>query len=160
MNRDNNKWSDPFVGMLVYQELIYLKNNFQIATIILDCAQRSVEGVFDEVIDDFINRGQMTNVHKELLTHILLSKYRSQRAIAGALVGRKSRHTDVLPSNQGNSRLISVNSIEKHLDTLALERIVREVDNDKNVSRIVSSSLLFLSFILTLLSDVLILISA
>ena len=29
VNRDTNKWSDPYVGALIYQELIYLKNNLQ-----------------------------------------------------------------------------------------------------------------------------------
>ena len=120
VNRDTNKWSDPYVGALIYQELIYLKNNLQTGTIILNCAQPTIENVFEEITDDFVNRGQMLGEHKELVNKILLSQYRSQRAIAGAIVGRKTLKTDVLPSIQGNSRLISVNSLSKHMNTEGL----------------------------------------
>ncbi len=72
-------------------------------------------------MDDFANRSQVVEAHKEKLKEILLSKYRSQRAIAGAIVGRKIRVPDILPSNKGNSRLISVNSISKHLNTYGIE---------------------------------------
>ena len=64
----------------------------------------------------------MLGEHKEILNKILLSQYRSQRAIAGALVGRKTLKTDILPSIQGNSRLISVNSLSKHMNTEGLSK--------------------------------------
>ncbi len=50
-----------------------------------------------------------------MLKSIILTQYRSQRAFAGVLTGRKNQRPDALPATKGNSRLISVNSIAENL---------------------------------------------
>ena len=57
----------------------------------------------------------MIQDHKDLLKKVMLTQYRSQRAFAGVLTGRKNLRPDNLPSTKGNSRLISVNSISENL---------------------------------------------
>ena len=59
VNKVTNKWDEPYVGPLLYQELIYLKNNLQTGTIILNCRKSTFGSVIDEIIDDFTNRGQV-----------------------------------------------------------------------------------------------------
>lgn len=60
----------------------------------------------------------MIEDHKDLLKKILITQYRSQRAFAGVLTGRKNLRPDELPSTKGNSRLISINSISENLSEI------------------------------------------
>lgn len=59
VSKVTNKWGEPYVGPLLYQELIYLKNNLQTGTVILNCKKTDFGSVVDEVLDDFTNRGQV-----------------------------------------------------------------------------------------------------
>ena len=61
VNRITNKWDEPYLGPLLYQELIYLKNNLQTGTIILNCRYDNIEALIDEVVGDFVNRGQVNH---------------------------------------------------------------------------------------------------
>ena len=60
-----------------------------LGTVILNSNQQTIEGIVGEVIDDFLNRGQMNREQKEKLKLVLLSQQRSYSAIAGTLTGRK-----------------------------------------------------------------------
>ena len=57
-----------------------------------------------------MNRGQVLAVHKSKVKDIILSQYRSQRAFAGILTGRKNLRHDNLKSTIGNSSLINIRS--------------------------------------------------
>lgn len=59
VNQTTNKWDEPYVGPLLYQELIYLKNSLISGTIILNSHRHNIENVFEDVLDDFVNRGQV-----------------------------------------------------------------------------------------------------
>lgn len=59
VSKVTNKWGEPYVGPLLYQELIYLKNNLQTGSVILNCKKTDFGSVVDEVLDDFTNRGQV-----------------------------------------------------------------------------------------------------
>lgn len=54
-----------------------------------------------------------------MLKSIILTQFRSQRAFAGVLTGRKNQRPDNLPATKGNSRLITVNSIAENLSSAA-----------------------------------------
>ncbi len=75
VNKITNKWGDPHLGPLLYQELVYLKNSLLTGSIILNCRHSTIDAVFDEVLEDLVNRGQVILERKStrtrLISHIL-----------------------------------------------------------------------------------------
>ena len=87
-------WSKPFVGSLVYQNLILLKSKMQYASIILNSIENTFERIVDEVLLDLINRGQLEKDKKDTLKSILLSQHRNNLTLSGAMSGKTKRdHT-------------------------------------------------------------------
>ena len=87
-------WSKPFVGSLVYQNLILLKSKMQYASIILNSRENTFERIVDEVLLDLINRGQLEKDKKDTLKSILLSQHRNNLTLSGAMSGKTKRdHT-------------------------------------------------------------------
>ena len=66
VNTVTDKWGEPYVGPMLYQEFAYLKNNLQTGTVILNCKMTSFDGVIDEVLEDFTNRGQVCSFQMRL----------------------------------------------------------------------------------------------
>jgi hypothetical protein len=96
---ETNIWSKPFVGALLYQNLVYLKNTLQYGTIILNSLKETFESIIDDVLHDLIIRGHLPRDNKERLKSILLSQHRSQIGVAGVLTGKKIPIAELFSSN-------------------------------------------------------------
>ena len=99
-------WSKPFVGSLIYQNLILLKSKMQYASIILNSRENTFERIVDEVLLDLINRGQLEKDKKDMLKSILLSQHRNNLTLSGAMTGTKrsdskGRTFSFVTSNEG-----------------------------------------------------------
>lgn len=96
-------WSKPFVGSLVYQNLITLKNRMQYASIIFKSKENTFERIVDEVIDDLINRGQLNKEKKDELKSVLLTQKRNKQTLGAGLSGVPSSS-----KKRGSSALFSL----------------------------------------------------
>ncbi len=68
-------WSNPYVGALLYQSLLYLKTGLQYGTVILDVEGESFDEILEDVIRDFIDSGHMNKEHRDQFKEILYSQY-------------------------------------------------------------------------------------
>lgn len=100
VNKMTDKWGEPYVGPLLYQELVYLKNNLQTGTIILSCQKTDFSSVIDEVLDDFTNRGQVCLFNQWFkgfilvaLTHSILLLYHF-KDVGGSQRNTEAYHSD------------------------------------------------------------------
>jgi hypothetical protein len=107
---ESNMWSKPFIGPLIYQNLIYLKNNLQYGTIILNSQQETIEGVVEELLHDFIGRGHMNRDHKDNLKGIILSQHRNNQTIASTLAGKKAPLSELFSLDGKHSKFSSNHS--------------------------------------------------
>ncbi|CAF0838647.1 unnamed protein product, partial [Brachionus calyciflorus] len=96
-------WSKPFIGALEYQNLAYLKQGLRSGTVILNPQRNTFEEITDEIIQDFINRGQMNRDHKLKLKSLILSQHRDHLTIAGAMTGKKAPISELFSSNLKHS---------------------------------------------------------
>jgi hypothetical protein len=74
---ETNIWSKPFVSPVIQQNLLYLKSHLQCGTIILNSTHDSIEGVVDDILDDFIHREHMKGDKRIPLRDIILSRNQS-----------------------------------------------------------------------------------
>ena len=79
----------------------------------------------------------MLGEHKEILKSIILTQYRSQRAFAGVLTGRKSQRPDLLPSNKGNSRVITVDEIAEDYSGNDFNKKVEKPEGEVSIQKII-----------------------
>ncbi len=127
-----SEWSSPYVGPIVYQELVNLRHMLMTGSVFLHCQQANIEDVCDEVLGDMVNRGQLNQSHEQKLKDLILSRYRSQRAFAGVLTGRDNMRPDNLKATYGNSRLITVRTLAHNLRSMpTIGHLVVEEDGSR-----------------------------
>jgi hypothetical protein len=100
-------WSKPFVGSLIYQNLILLKSKMQYASIILNSRENTFERIVEEVLLDLINRGQLEKDKKDMLKSILLSQHRNNLTLSGAMSGISKRVSAIFPTSHSKTRKFS-----------------------------------------------------
>ncbi len=100
-------WSNPYVGALVYQSLLYLKTGLQYGTVLLNSDRDSFADVVDDIIQDFIDSGHMNKDNKFLVKRALLSNHRHEMTNSGGFMRKKSTISDFFP---GSRRPSSFNS--------------------------------------------------
>lgn len=122
LDMETNIWSNPYVGALVYQSLLYLKTGLQYGTVLLNSDHDSFADVVDEVIQDFIDSGHMNKENKTLVRRALLSSHRHDPTNSGGFIRKKSTISDFFP---GSRRPSSFNS----------EQVYHSENNSSSASR-------------------------
>lgn len=127
LDLETNMWSNPYVGALVYQSLLYLKTGLQYGTVLLNSDHDSFTGIVDEMIQDFIDSGHMNKENKYLVKRTLLSNHKHDSSNTGGFMRKKSTISDFFP---GSRRPSSFNS----------EQAYQSENNSSSVSRKNSSA--------------------
>ena len=129
-------WSKPFAGALVYQNLVYLKNAFQYATLNLNTRMSTFDGIVDEIITDFLNRGHLNKDNKDKFRSIILSKHRNHLTVAGVLSGldKKASYSEMYSHNRKQSKYHVGNNHHHHHhhssnDAFDNDRLFRKVSS-------------------------------
>ena len=77
----------------------------QYATIILNSKENTFEKIVDEVIQDLLDRGQMSRDNKDSLKNIILSQHRNNMTISSAMTGKKVNNLSGLFSSNHNKNM-------------------------------------------------------
>ena len=92
LDLETNMWSNPYVGALVYQSLLYLKTGLQYGTVLLNSDHDSFTGIVDEMIQDFIDSGHMNKENKYLVKRTLLSNHKHDSSNTGGFMRQEIDH--------------------------------------------------------------------
>ncbi len=133
VDQATDDWGSPYVGPIIYHELMNLRNVLMTGSVTLNCQKLTIEAVCEEILKDMVNRGQLNQLHEQQLKDLIVSKYRSRRAFAGVLTGCDIVRLENFKPVCNNSQLITVRTLMQNMKSLKSMPIMEPVIEEESL---------------------------